>query len=105
VYLLYPVLAVSAKVQLENKNLQNILTPKSCIHLKKDDSFSPGSSVIIVTILHFREQCRNNLVTVSFITSGLNVNMLYWCFSYGTDDGILNVGWLHWKQLLKIQVD
>jgi hypothetical protein len=45
------------------------------------------------------------LVTVSFITSGLNVNMLYWCFSYGTDDGILNVGWLHWKQLLKIQVD
>jgi hypothetical protein len=44
VYLLYPVLAVSAKVQLENKNLQNILTPKSCIHLKKDDSFSPGSS-------------------------------------------------------------
>jgi hypothetical protein len=60
---------------------------------------------IIVTILHFREQCRNNLVTVSFITSGLNVNMLYWCFSYGTDDGILNVGWLHWKQLLKIQVD
>jgi hypothetical protein len=59
---------------------------------------------IIVTILHFREQCRNNLVTVSFITSGLNVNML-WCFSYGTDDGILNVGWLHWKQLLKIQVD
>jgi hypothetical protein len=21
-----------------------ILTPKSCIHLKKDDSFSPGSS-------------------------------------------------------------
>jgi hypothetical protein len=91
VYLLYPVLAVSAKVQLENKNLQNILTPKSCIHLKKDDSFSPGSSVvnIIVTILHFREQCRNNLVTVSFITSGLNVNMLYWCFSYGTGDGIV----------------
>jgi hypothetical protein len=44
VYLLYPVLAVSAKVQLENKNKQNILTPKSCIHLKKDDSFSPGSS-------------------------------------------------------------
>jgi hypothetical protein len=44
VYLLYPVLVVSAKVQLENKNLQNILTPKSCIHLKKDDSFSPGSS-------------------------------------------------------------
>jgi hypothetical protein len=41
VYLLYPVLAVSAKVQLENKN---ILTPKSCIHLKKDDSFSPGIS-------------------------------------------------------------
>jgi hypothetical protein len=53
----------------------------------------------------FREQCRNNLVTVSFITSGLNVDMLYWCFSYGTDGGILNVGWLHWKQLLKIQVD
>jgi hypothetical protein len=44
------------------------------------------------------------LVTVSFITSGLNVYMLYWCFSYGIDDGILNVGWLHWKQLLKIQV-
>jgi hypothetical protein len=43
--------------------------------------------------------------TVSFITSGLNVNMLYWCFSYGTVDGIFNVGWLHWKQLLKIQVD
>jgi hypothetical protein len=37
-------IAVSAKVQLENKNKQNILTPKSCIHLKKDDSFSPGSS-------------------------------------------------------------
>jgi hypothetical protein len=34
----------------------------------------------------------------------VNVNML-WCFSYGTADGILNVGWLHWKQLLKIQVD
>jgi hypothetical protein len=44
VYLLYPVLAVSAKLQLENKNTQNFLTPKSCIHLKKDDSFSPGSS-------------------------------------------------------------
>jgi hypothetical protein len=58
----------------------------------------------MLTILHSREQCRNYLVTVSFITSGLDVNMLYWCF-YGTDDGILNVGWLHWKQVLKIQVD
>jgi hypothetical protein len=34
----------SAKVQLENKNIPNNLTSKSCIHLKKDDSFLPGSS-------------------------------------------------------------
>jgi hypothetical protein len=32
------------------------------------------------------------LSAFSFITSGLNVNMLYWCFSYGTGDGIVNVG-------------
>jgi hypothetical protein len=43
-FTLYPVLAVSAKVQLENKNIPNILTSKSSIHLKKDDSFLPGSS-------------------------------------------------------------
>jgi hypothetical protein len=28
---------------------------------------------------------------VRYCTSGLNVNMLYWCFSYGIGDGIVNV--------------
>jgi hypothetical protein len=86
-YLLYPILAVDAKMLLEN--IMMILTSTSCIHLQKDDSFLLGSSgsvqdilIIcnIINIIYFVKlqlQYRNYLVTVSFSTSELDVNILY----------------------------
>jgi hypothetical protein len=48
-YLLYPILAVDAKMLLEN--IMMILTSTSCIHVQKDDSFLLGSSGSVQDIL------------------------------------------------------